>query len=242
MNELAFARQFLTALDSRPLKLQSDHVADPRGYPAQGAVCMNRMLVSLALTLRKYTLPKAPNQSMKRKRESTSTAPGSEKSGPTITVSLKNLKSPSSSLQLESQTPTTSIYDLKSAYAAKSGGDVSKIKLLYNKKPTTDSKTLKDLLGDAANATKDVEFSVMVMGGGATGGKATPSPAASPAVEIPQPDIPPTPVAQGSSGAELLKSAAFWDDLKGFLQQRLKDETEAARLASLFKSSWEKSS
>lgn len=39
MNELAFARQFLTALDSRPVKLQSDHVADPRSYPAQGAVC-----------------------------------------------------------------------------------------------------------------------------------------------------------------------------------------------------------
>lgn len=115
---------------------------------------------------------------------------------------------------------------------------MSKIKLLYNKKPTTDSKTLKDLLGDAADTTKDVEFSVMVMGGGAPG-KAAPSPAASPAIEIPQPEMP---VAQGPSGAELLQSAAFWDDLKGFLQQRLKDEGEAARLASLFKSSWEKNS
>jgi hypothetical protein len=112
---------------------------------------------------------------------------------------------------------------------------------LYNKKPTSDSKTLKDLLGDAADTTKDVEFSVMVMGGGAAG-KATPSPAASPAIEIPQPDLPSAPVAQGPSGAELLKTAAFWDDLKGFLQQRLKDEGEAARLASLFQSSWQKSS
>jgi hypothetical protein len=118
---------------------------------------------------------------------------------------------------------------------------VSKIKLLHNKKPTSDSKTLKDLLGDAADTTKEVEFSVMVMGGGAVG-KATPSPSSSPAIEIPQPDMTPAPVAQGPSGAELLKSTAFWDDLKGFLQQRLKDEGEAARLASLFKSSWEKSS
>jgi hypothetical protein len=39
MTELAFARQFLTALDSRPIKLSSDHVADPKNYPAQGAVC-----------------------------------------------------------------------------------------------------------------------------------------------------------------------------------------------------------
>jgi hypothetical protein len=39
MTELAFARQFLTALDSRPIKLSSDHVSDPKHYPAQGAVC-----------------------------------------------------------------------------------------------------------------------------------------------------------------------------------------------------------
>lgn len=114
---------------------------------------------------------------------------------------------------------------------------MSKIKLLYNKKPTTDSKTLKELLGDAADTAKYVEFSVMVMGGGAAG-KATPSPAASPAIEKPQPHMP---VAQGPSGAEVLKSAAFWDDLKGFLQQRLKDEGEAARLTLLFKNSLEKS-
>lgn len=115
---------------------------------------------------------------------------------------------------------------------------MSKIKLLFNKKPTTDSRTLKDLLGDAAGTTKEIEFSVMVMGGGAPG-KPAQSPAVSPAIETPQPEMP---VAQGPSGAELLQSAAFWDDLRGFLQQRLKDEGEAARLASLFKSSWEKSS
>jgi hypothetical protein len=39
MSELSFARQFLSALDTRPIKLSSDHVADPHSYPAQGAVC-----------------------------------------------------------------------------------------------------------------------------------------------------------------------------------------------------------
>jgi hypothetical protein len=38
MSEITFARQFLSALDSRAIKLSSDHVADPRSYPAQGAV------------------------------------------------------------------------------------------------------------------------------------------------------------------------------------------------------------
>jgi len=227
MNELAFSRQFLTALDSRSIKLSSDHVADPRGYPAQGA----------------YTLPKTPNQAQKRKREPSTTAPGAEKAAPTLKVSLKNLKSPSSSVTLDNQAPTTSVYDLKSAYASKSGAAVDKIKLLYNKKPITDSKTLKDILGDSADTTKDVEFSVMVMGGKVSG-KAEGSPVASPGVEVPQPDMAPSQssVAQGSSGAELLKSEAFWTDLEGFLQQRLRDEGEAARLASLFKESWEKSS
>jgi hypothetical protein len=153
-------------------------------------------------------------------------------------VSLKNLKSPSSSLQLDNQPLTTSIYDLKSAYAAKSGGATDKIKLLHNKKPTQDSKTLKDILGDAAETTKDVEFTIMVMGGGAA--KAAPSPVASPGIEIPQPEMA-APAAQGTSGAEVLKSKEFWDDLQGFLLQRVRDEGEAAKLSKLFKSAWEKS-
>jgi hypothetical protein len=46
MTELAFARQFLTALDSRSIKLSSDHVADAREYPAQGAVRLISILFS----------------------------------------------------------------------------------------------------------------------------------------------------------------------------------------------------
>jgi hypothetical protein len=126
----------------------------------------------------------------------------------------------------------TSAYDLKSAYASKSGAAVDKIKLLYNKKPVTDSKTLKDLLGDAAESTNDVEFTVMVMGG-------VPA-AASPGIQPPEPEA--APVAQGPSGADVLKEDAFWVDLRGFLQQRIRDNTEAARLSSLFRSAWQKGS
>lgn len=38
MTEVTFAKQFLAALDSRPLKLSADHVEDPRSYPARSAV------------------------------------------------------------------------------------------------------------------------------------------------------------------------------------------------------------
>jgi hypothetical protein len=40
MSELAFCKQFLSALDARPIKLSSDHIADARQYPAQAAVCL----------------------------------------------------------------------------------------------------------------------------------------------------------------------------------------------------------
>jgi len=231
MNELAFARQFLAALDTRPTKLSSDHVADPRSYPAQGA----------------YTLPKFPSQPAKRKRAPSTTAPGSQKALPTLTVSLKNLKSPSSSVTLESQTLGTSIYDLKTAYAAKTNAAVDKIKLLHSKKPIPDSKTLKEVLGDAAEGAKEVEFSVMVMGGvgaGVSSSSNKASPVTSPGIEAPGPDLmsAKAPVAQGVSGAQVLKEEAFWEDLKGFLQQRVRDEGEARRLSGLFRSAWEKSS
>jgi hypothetical protein len=115
---------------------------------------------------------------------------------------------------------------------------VDKIKLLYNKKPTTDSKTLKDLLGDAAESAKDIEFTVMVMGGipaGASPGIQSTEPSAASAT---------TPVAEGSgsSGKDVLSEDGFWIDLQGFLQQRIRDETEATRLSSLFRSAWQKGS
>jgi len=37
MTEISFARSFLSALDSRPMKLSSDHISDPRQLPS-GAV------------------------------------------------------------------------------------------------------------------------------------------------------------------------------------------------------------
>uniref|UniRef100_A0A0B7JYR8 Get5 N-terminal domain-containing protein n=1 Tax=Bionectria ochroleuca TaxID=29856 RepID=A0A0B7JYR8_BIOOC len=37
------------------------------------------------------------------------------------------------------------------------------------------------------------------------------------------------------------KTGLFWQDLKGFLSQRLKDDAEAEKLSTLFKSSWESS-
>ena len=148
----------------------------------------------------------------------------------------------------------TTIHDLKTQYAEKSGSPQDKIKLLLNKKPTADLKTLKEL-----GVEKDVELSVMVMGGTST------TPMASPAVERSEPALPATaPVvdkmdidskdrapaserAQAESQAPPADTAAgtpkseeFWADLKGFLSQRLRDQKEAEKVAQVFREAWSK--
>ena len=42
MTEVSFARQFLSALDSKPGKLSGDHVESPRNYPSRGAVSTSK--------------------------------------------------------------------------------------------------------------------------------------------------------------------------------------------------------
>ncbi|KAI0831556.1 cell-cycle control medial ring component-domain-containing protein [Hypoxylon sp. FL0890] len=198
MTEVSFARSFLAALDSRPVKLSPDHVEDPKTYAARGA----------------YILPKMPKPMSKRK--ATSVAPGQERS---LTVLVKSLRNPPLDIKLTSQTPNTSILEIKTSVSKDSGIPVDKMKLLHKKKPIPDSKVLKDLAGEGETS---VEFSVMVMGGAAAI-KNTPANAE---------------VAQGESGGEVLQTKEFWDDLKGFLLQRIRDEKTAGELADTFHAAW----
>jgi hypothetical protein len=39
--------------------------------------------------------------------------------------------------------------------------------------------------------------------------------------------------------SETLKTQEFWDDLKGFLIQRLKNESEGDKLFGVFRTAWE---
>lgn len=161
----------------------------------------------------------------------------------------------------------TSIYEIKDQYAKQTSLPHEKIKVLLNKKPAADLKTLKEL-----GVTGDVEFSVMVLGGGATPSAGTPS-ASSPAVEksdpvVSVPEVPVVPAAdkmdvdeqasapgsekaqaetaplqksasgQGPSGPGALNTIEFWTDLQDFLAQRLRDREEAERLSKVFKMAW----
>lgn len=149
-------------------------------------------------------------------------APGQERS---LTISLKSVRNPPLDIVLKSQSPLTSILDLKTEVSSQASIPVEKIRILHKKKPVSDPKVLKDLVGEEESS---VEFSVMVMGGAASVQKGEDVAAAAP-------------VAQGPSGAELLSTWEFWDDLKGFLTQRLKDEAEGERLHGVFKKAWETS-
>jgi hypothetical protein len=140
----------------------------------------------------------------------------------------------------------STIFDLKTQYAAKSGLQQDKIKLLYNKKPAADLKTLKDLGVEA-----DAELSVMIMGGATA---ASPAATAAPAPQTidPATSAPPSERAQAEAGeskapvgpataAEFLQTDEFWSDLQAFLSQRLRDEKEAQVLAGVFKEAWKTS-
>lgn len=96
------------------------------------------------------------------------------------------------------------------------------MKILHNKRPLTDSKVLKDVVGDSELR---VEFSVMVIGGAASI----------------QPELVEEKEVVKATGMDALTTDAFWTDLNGFLEQRLKDEDAAGELGRLFKRSWESS-
>ncbi|KAJ4302615.1 hypothetical protein N0V90_001504 [Kalmusia sp. IMI 367209] len=224
MSELTFCRQFLTALDARPIKLSSDHIADARQYP-DGAV---------------FVLPKLPSPPHPQRPNPKSTTKDASSSSTTIT--LKPMKSSQPTITHPTTTPTTtSVYDLKTAYAAQTQIPATKIKILYKKKPVADTKTVAEVVG--SDVGSEVEFSVMVLGGAVAGQSPVQSPPAAAPSEIEKGLGSATgtvPAAQGPSGKEVVAEEAFWEDLKGFVVQRIRDEKEGERLVGVFKSAWEK--
>lgn len=168
-------------------------------------------------------------------------APGSSKS---ITIHVRSARNPA----LEFSVPnaplsTTSVQDLRDAVSERvtdtQGNPIAldKIKILYRRKPVSSTgKTIAEILADEPDMLaggKAVEFGVMIIGGATLVDTAE---SQSEAVEereniSSKPAIVP-------SGAEMLQTEVFWDDLQGYLEQQLKDEQEAKRLRLLFKEAW----
>ncbi|KAF7588889.1 hypothetical protein BBP40_005039 [Aspergillus hancockii] len=223
MAEISFIKSFISSLDSRPIKLPADYVIDPERV---GRV--------------PYLLPRlsAAHPTMPKKVQK-SQAPGSSKS---ITVNLKSARNPAFEIKLSNQPiSTTSAQDLKDAVRDRvvdgQGGKVplDKIKILYKRKPVT-GKTIAEILADEPDMLgggKEVEFGIMIMGG---------AKAVEEDQEMVDRDSGASPkAALGPSGEAILETEAFWDDLEGYLGQRVKDNEEAKRLRGLFKGAWSSS-
>jgi hypothetical protein len=144
----------------------------------------------------------------------------------------------------------TSIYDLKTQYSTQASIPATKIKILYKKKPVADSKLVSEVIG--SDAAGEVEFGVMVMGGGAVGSPATGgTPVTSPPAAAPSEadkglagameGVEASTPAVGPHGKEVVATEEFWSDLKNFVMQRTKDEAEAERLTKVFRGAWENS-
>lgn len=166
-------------------------------------------------------------------------------------------------LSINTDQPTSiSILELKNIVSEDASIPVAKIKVLYGKKPVHDAKTLSELLGDEQPDT--VELGLMIMGGAASVVAREPkernNAGAPESGDTPPPNIDERPetsaekakerdidmtdvdsclpsTAVGVHGKEALNTPEFWDDLKGFLQQRLKDEHLGHEVADRFKQS-----
>ncbi|KAH8593725.1 cell-cycle control medial ring component-domain-containing protein [Bisporella sp. PMI_857] len=164
-----------------------------------------------------YILPKLPKPLPKRQK----IALGSE---PSISVTLKSSRNPVFVISVPGLATSTSILNLKEEISKQKNLPVEKLRVLYNRKAVGDTKILKEVVEDK----EEVEFLVMVMGGASATKKD----------EEVVPEV--GSVAQGESGRAVLRKEEFWGDLKGFLVQRLRDESESEKVYSIFRKAWEK--
>lgn len=175
------------------------------------------------------------------KKVKSAAAPGSSKS---IKIHLKSSRNPTLDITLpNAPLSTTSVEDLKDAVQSRvvDGQDskvpLEKIKILYKRKPVS-NKTVAELLSDEPDMLsggKEVEFGIMIMGG-AKVVESTPSAAPAQAEATGEKSSPSAAI--GPNGKEVLQTDAFWEDLQGYLSQRIKDVDEAQRLRTLFHSAW----
>ncbi|KAL8921989.1 MAG: hypothetical protein Q9208_005443 [Pyrenodesmia sp. 3 TL-2023] len=240
MTELSFAKSFLSTLDNRPVKLPADYAADLKTLELKGP----------------YTLPRYPSSPPMQPPSSIPSSPAPSSSTPhppktTTTLHLTSLRPPHTlSLSLPSLPLSTPILSLKQKVATelgRTGGTTEGIKILYARKPAGDSKTVGEVIGAAAAEQQGevVEMQVLVVGGGGGGGGDV-SKAGEEGKDVEMKGTGgggggggAAAVAQGASGEEVMGSDAFWDDLRGWLMQRVRDEGVAGEVWGAFKRGWD---
>jgi len=195
---------------------------------------------------RQYILPRMPKPYSKRAQSSTSVKPTSTSSA-TLTITLKPLRASATgpnTVVVKDQTPESSIYDVKAACAAQAGYATEKVKILWERKPVSDSKTVKEVVGEDATPGAEVEMGVMFMGQptqAPSGGSAEPS--AAPTAEEQGPDrrasvYEDASSAQAGHGEAVLETKEFWDELQSFVSQKLHNDSLTTNVMQGFRQSW----
>lgn len=158
-----------------------------------------------------------------------------------LTVILSSLRqTPTSPAPVKiSAQGRTSIYDLKTQVASKTGYAPDKLKILWERKPVTDSKTVSEATGVQ---TGNVEMGVMYIGAPTntpiSDQKPTQLSSGEPVQKKPKPEDGETGVAQGLSGKAVLDTPQFWKDLSGFMVQRVRDKAVAEETVKLWQDQW----
>ncbi|GAB1313048.1 Cell-cycle control medial ring component [Madurella fahalii] len=234
--ELAFAKSFLTLLDSKLPKITADHVEDPRNYPASTPYTLPRHA-----SQKPFSKPSASSAGSAGGGRNAARNPGAERA---VTVTVRSLRAAGGGgqpLELRFAAPGglgASVLELKEHVARETGLPVDKVKLLFAKKPVGDSKILKEIVppstSSSSSGEETVEFSLMVLGG------AVPTLRAKNKEEEEEKNEGSGvgAVAQGLSGKAVLETDEFWGDLGGFLQQRIRDERVAGEVTEVFKEAW----
>jgi len=176
-----------------------------------------------------------------------SSAKPSSSSSATLTITLKPLRASATgpnAVVVKDQTPESSIYDVKAACAAQAGYAAEKVKILWERKPVSDSKTVKEVVGEAATPGAEVEMGVMFMGqptqapsGGSDDGSAV-RVAEEQGTDRRESVYEDASSAQAGHGEAVLGSKEFWDELQGFVSQKLHNESLTTKVMQGFRQSY----
>lgn len=178
----------------------------------------------------------------------TPSAKPSSSSSATLTITLKPLRASATgpnAVVVKDQTPDSSIYDVKAACAAQAGYTTEKVKILWERKPVSDSKTVKEVVGEAAAPGAEVEMGVMFMGqptqAPARGsGESSPVPVAEEqGTDRRESVYEDASSAQAGHGEAALESKEFWDELQGFVSQKLHNESLTTKVMQGFRQSYQ---
>ncbi|KAL9022135.1 MAG: hypothetical protein Q9180_008575, partial [Flavoplaca navasiana] len=198
MTELSFAKSFLSTLDSRAIKLQPDHAADLKTLELKGPYTLPRYPSSPQMQP-----PSSSSATTQSPSEQAASAPSSTGQNNTVSITLRSLKPPALNLTLPAQPLATSIFALKQAIASEIHRDSTDgIKILYQRKPCSDAKTVGEVVGEGAGG--EVEFGVMVVGGAAPAAASVGKGVEGEDVKMGGGVDEGVPAAQGASGDEVL--------------------------------------